>query len=403
MPDMALQVERLFSTSILYSQFSQKYLNIDYNPRLFSQEATSKLELSSQNSHKVVVIESMHKLFISLMLDSLRKNYDIISRKITDLPQFYNDVNYYKDLVTHLSEANPRLSYAWLSTQPGTAENNALLRIMYLADVDLEYLRAEAESRWEQVRRTGGIDTTTAAWSLKGFDAVTALRAVIALECHNHIKLVWHQANKLEKVYPSKEASELLSFGFIGLRTALKLYDPDKGFAFSTYACTRIVGAIKDGVRSESPIPKRLTTFSRKVALARSELENQLNRAPTLDELSLKIGTDLEKLKILPRLAPESSVDEIIEVSQAVGSTPSWLVDAESDPSSIVENQELTDLIDRALDDLPYEEAEAVRLMVMEQMPPSKIRELTGTSSRQMRARRDKGLNSLRKALHPLL
>jgi RNA polymerase sigma factor (sigma-70 family) len=404
MPDMALQVERFFTVALYYSNLSEKLFNIPVNPVSFINAGVSALESSDKAEHRETIVNSFHSYFVKLILEKLNEYSKIFDKYdfFTNPPDHRSHEDYFM-LLEFLKTSGFKTDANELKTQPGTLENNSLLALVSTLEIDVEYILSQAYAKWDFTQRTKNLEDTIAYWSLKGFDGLKVTWGVISLECHNHINLVWHQANKMEKAYPSRESSELLSFGFMGLRTALKLYDPDKGFAFSTYACTRITGAIKDGVRAESPVPKRLNTFNRKVSALKAELEYKLNRTPTLEEISENLGADLDKLKILTRLAPEASVDEIIENSQMVGSTPSWLIDHASDPSILVENADLADMIDKALSELPFDEAQAIRLMVMEQLSPSKIREITGVSSRLMRARRDKGLVSLKKVLQPML
>jgi DNA-directed RNA polymerase specialized sigma24 family protein len=54
------------------------------------------------------------------------------------------------------------------------------------------------------------------------------------------------------------------------------------------------------------------------------------------------------------------------------------------------------EVVHDALNDLPLDEAEAVKLLVMEQLPMREVRERTGASPKQLRARRDRGLATLR-------
>ncbi|MFM7087981.1 MAG: sigma-70 family RNA polymerase sigma factor [Candidatus Paceibacterota bacterium] len=242
------------------------------------------------------------------------------------------------------------------------------------------------ESLVQKYEKSGLINIRRLAW------------AIVGLESHKHVNLIWHQANKLGRVLSEREPSDLLAYGWIGLRTSLFKYDPSLGFKFSTYACTRITGSIRDGVRSESPVPKRLGTFGRKVAAAEAELTHSLGRSPTLEEVSKFVGAEVEKLKMLSRIAPEASVEEIIEIAGLKGGSPKWVVN-HLEPGLEVEGKFLADAVLDAMSKLDEGDAEAVRLLVMEGVTPSDLSKIQGTSSRVLRQRRDRGLSQLREFL----
>lgn len=218
--------------------------------------------------------------------------------------------------------------------------------------------------------------------------------AVVAMEANRHTNLVWHQANRLEKSFPDHHAEDMLGWGWQGLRTAIRLYDPSLGFAFSTYACSRIVGSIRDGVRAENPVPKRLTTYARKVAAAEERLVQELHRSPTLAEVAERIGSELAQIQIMPRLQSAASVEEITANLGEKGGVPGWTVD-DRDPLDEIVRREQCRRIEDALALLPAEDAVAVRLLVMEELAPAEARELTGATTRQLRLRSRRGLEAL--------
>lgn len=245
---------------------------------------------------------------------------------------------------------------------------------------------------------SASLNLTIERWRRKGVDAEAVLWALITNESARHINLVWLFANRLTRTFPDREPDELLAWGWQGLRVALRNYDPARGFAFSTYAAPKITGAIRDGVRAESPVPKRLATFSRKVTAAEEILTHQLGRAPTLAEVAERLESEIETLKILPRLMPTASIEEVQENTDRFGGAPSWLVD-DSDPGNIVTDQIQAEAIGRALEKLPSEEAQAVQLLVMEGLNPREARAITGATARQMLARKRRGLSLLRAEL----
>ena len=229
-----------------------------------------------------------------------------------------------------------------------------------------------------------------------GIDAERLYSAVLGLEACRHIPLVWHQANKLARSFPEYSPEDLLGWGWQGLRIALKAYDPTR-FAFSTYACTRIAGTIRDGVRAESPVPKRLATDVRKLRRAHEDLTRELDRVPTQAELSDRLAVDPRHLEILARCRPTASIEEMTGVFDSEH-TPAWLGE-EPDLLAEVFAEELSRRVQAALALLDPKDAQAVQLLVLEGRALQEAAELSGASPAQLRRRKSRGLDRLRSEL----
>lgn len=228
------------------------------------------------------------------------------------------------------------------------------------------------------------VDSEELCWNVIGYDAQW------------HVRLIWHEANKLVRVFPDRNSSDLLGWGWQGLHVALRNFDPLRGFRFSTYACQRISGAIRDGVRSENPVPKRLLTFHRKVMKTEETLACELGRAPTMQEIADKMGEDVDTLAILPRLNNAASIEELTWSDGKV--LVSELVES-SDPADRAIAAAQRAAIIAAINNLPSTDAEIARLLLLEGLSPSEARERTGVSPRQIRQRWNRSKESLAIAL----
>lgn len=219
---------------------------------------------------------------------------------------------------------------------------------------------------------------------------------VIGYEAQWHVRLIWHEANKLVRVFPDRNSSDLLGWGWQGLHVALRNFDPQRGFRFSTYACQRISGAIRDGVRSENPVPKRLLTFHRKVMKTEELLSSELGRAPTMQEIADKMGEDVETLSILPRLNSTASIEEMTwsETKAVVGE----LVESDDPADRAIAAAQRAAII-AAINNLPSSDAEIARLLLLEGLSPAEARERTGASPRQIRQRWNRSRETLAIAL----
>jgi RNA polymerase sigma-B factor len=249
---------------------------------------------------------------------------------------------------------------------------------------------------------TGALDRELSDWSLLGLDSERLCWALIVFESSKHIPLVWMVCNRLSGSgsFGDRSAADLFGYGWRGLRVALRHYEPATGFAFSTYGVTRITGEIRDGVRSEHVLPKRLTTYARKIAGAESELVQSLGRSPSLSELAEHMGEDLRRLtELAPRLSPSASLQEMSFDGEE---SPSWLIEPSLDPSDQVIAAEFSQQVRKALDGLPQDEREAVQLLLLDERSVAEVRQITGATARQLRARLRRGTDRLRTELASL-
>jgi RNA polymerase sigma factor FliA len=99
------------------------------------------------------------------------------------------------------------------------------------------------------------------------------------------------------------ELDELIALANAGLAEAAARYEPDRGAAFTTFAWYRVHGAILDGLRRSSNLPRRV--WAKLVALraANDYLEHRAER----DAGAAKTGA-----------APASGVDALAQVKSAL-------------------------------------------------------------------------------------
>src|SRR3546814_3022357 len=71
-------------------------------------------------------------------------------------------------------------------------------------------------------------------------------------------------------------------------------HDEERGFAFATYATTRIRGAMIDQLRREADVGRSAMVAAKRIQAMRGALEQQLMRAPTAAEMAVAFDMSAE-------------------------------------------------------------------------------------------------------------
>src|SRR5919206_1132228 len=133
--------------------------------------------------------------------------------------------------------------------------------------------------------------------------------------------LVKYVAGRMASGLPAHvEESDLISYGLVGLISAIERFDLDREIKFETYAITRIKGAIIDELRSLDWVPRSVRARAREIERANSKLENRLQRAPTDEEMAEELGITVEEFQDSLLQISNSTVvalDELWTVSDA--------------------------------------------------------------------------------------
>lgn len=101
-------------------------------------------------------------------------------------------------------------------------------------------------------------------------------------------------AKRYSRVNP-ESFEDLLQVGCVGLLKAAKAYDPNREHkaSFKTFALCYIKGEIRHYLRDHASlvqIPRRLNEISTKISQAEEQLTQELDHAPTPEEISVKTG-----------------------------------------------------------------------------------------------------------------
>lgn len=97
------------------------------------------------------------------------------------------------------------------------------------------------------------------------------------------------------------EYEDLVQVGTIGLLKAIRNFDSDRGLALSTYAVPVIAGEIKKYLRDNGAVKVSRSLREQYLKLRRAEekLTKDLERSPTISELSAETGISAEDIPLI--------------------------------------------------------------------------------------------------------
>lgn len=218
--------------------------------------------------------------------------------------------------------------------------------------------------------------------------------------------LVKITAGRLVKSLPaSLEQEDVLSAGYIGLIRSIDQFDWGRGVKFETYAIALIRGAVLDCLRSEDWMPRQIRDRIRQVGRTSTELEAQLGRAPTDDELSRALNIsvdDLYNLNQEARRAIVNSLDEQTYSSDDEDGIPlvDRLAGTEGDPAREMELTEVRAKLAAAIDRLPARLKRVTALYYYEGMTFKEIAEILEVSESRVYQLCRQAIKQLRSALY---
>ena len=130
----------------------------------------------------------------------------------------------------------------------------------------------------------------------------------------NYLHLVRYNAERIHVKLPDEvELDDLMSAGIFGLMDAINAFDLDRGVKFETYCAPRIRGAILDELRSMDWVPRLVRSRSHKLDGARKQLEVELGRAPTHEELARRLKVPMSEFE---KMAKDAAAVGLISLSR---------------------------------------------------------------------------------------
>jgi RNA polymerase sigma-B factor len=182
--------------------------------------------------------------------------------------------------------------------------------------------------------------------------------------------------------HTSEPFDDLLQVASIGLLKALERYEPERGYAFSSFAVPTILGELRRHLRDHTwsiHVPRDLQELGQRLTPAADELSGELGRPPTIAELAERLSTTEEAvLDAREAVAAHSpaSLDERVSTEDQ-SATLGELLGAEDEA---LETAEDAVLLEHYLAHLPARSQEVLRLRFEKDLKQREIGAILGVS-----------------------
>lgn len=195
----------------------------------------------------------------------------------------------------------------------------------------------------------------------------------------HYVYLVKFVAGRLFSSYGSHvEFDDLASYGIFGLIDAIDKFDYSRGVKFETYAQLRIRGAIIDYLREIDWLPRSVRQKAKELERAYTELENELGRSVSDQEISDKLGVTIEEFhKKISTVSTYAlvSLDDLLDQKREIADDEGDLAAPEH-----MEGEELKEALIENISTLPEKEKRIIELYYFEELTYKEIGKILGVS-----------------------
>jgi len=168
----------------------------------------------------------------------------------------------------------------------------------------------------------------------------------------------------------------------LGLLDALDRFEEGFGAQFETYATQRVRGAMLDGLRENDWLPRNLRRELRRIEGAINALEHTHGRAPSERELADTLGVSLADYQ---KTLHEARGHQLVYFDDFVGEGDEDFLDRhftdnDADPSNILEDKNVKELLVKAIGRLPEREKLMMALYYEQELNLREIGEVMGVT-----------------------
>ena len=224
-----------------------------------------------------------------------------------------------------------------------------------------------------------------------------------------YISLVKYVAGRMMiNLPPSVEVEDLESAGVMGLIDAIERFNRDYGVKFESFAIPRIKGAMLDELRKLDWVPRSVRSKSRELEKAIHQLENDLGRTPSDEEIARRMNLPMEDYFDLLREVSATallSLDDSLFADDGSKTELHEVVEDESveDPMAGINREEIKEMLIKYIDDLPETERLVIALYYYEELTLKEIGQVLQLSESRISQIHTKTILSLRAKLKEVI
>ena len=217
----------------------------------------------------------------------------------------------------------------------------------------------------------------------------------------SHLGKVKYIADRFAaKLPPSVEREDLYGAGVVGLIDAVERFDASRGIAFTTFAEMRVRGAILDNLRALDWASRSTRRRAREVQTAYSEVEQELGRHASEEEVAEKMQIPLSELRESLLDMRGLTVSNLDERDEQTGLSLAEMVsDGGDSPHENLESGEQRRLLAGAIDTLPTRERQVIALYYVEELTMKEIGEVLSVTESRVSQLRTQAIMRLRNSL----
>ena len=197
------------------------------------------------------------------------------------------------------------------------------------------------------------------------------------------------------------EYEDLVSYGVFGLIDAIDKFDTTKDVKFETYASLRIRGSILDQIRKMDWIPRTVRQKQKKIDEAIRVIETRTGKTASDEEIASELGLSEDELlgwQSQLKITNLVSLNEYVEQ----GTEPVMETRGNShfiQPEELVEQNELKEMLKKAMDQLTEKESKVILLYYYEEMTLKEISRVLEVSESRVSQLHTKALSKMQKTM----